>query len=255
MSMVVVEKTNEIGQLPKTTWDYYDRFSIEQERDLKEHVRKYILDSLSSVLPAQRVIELITEYKVRKTEVCIIEDTKTFVKRDPAARNDLIATWRSYLSLKAVADYRISNMLHGSYTSDEDIVTDDQVAARQLSEQSKLATGVEIHPGARIGKRFTVDHGMATVLGETVIIGTDCYILQGVILGGQRIATNPTGQRHPILGNNVQIGGFARIFGSVRVGNDVVVSPHAVITEDIPTGSRVVVRSVNQIIKTPSKFF
>ena len=95
-----------------------------------------------------------------------------------------------------------------------------------------------------------LDHGHGTVIGETCEIGDDCYLLQSVILGATGIVSIPSIKRHPSLGNNVRVGGFARIFGPVNIGDNVLISPHCVITTDIPSNSKV--RIVNQLQITTS---
>lgn len=119
--------------------------------------------------------------------------------------------------------------------------------SRSISERAKVETGVEIHPAATIARRFVVDHGMGTVIGEGVIIGEDCYILQGVVLGSLGIAYNPSGRRHPRLGDRVEVGGFARLLGPITVGDDVVVGSHALVRTDVPAGSHVAVLHQYQI--------
>lgn len=131
--------------------------------------------------------------------------------------------------------------------------------ARDISEVAKVETGVEIHPGAAIGKRFVVDHGIGTVIGETCTIGDDCYLLQGVVLGSSKISNNKAGKRHPTLGNNVQVGSFSKILGNIVVGNDVVIGAGCLITDNIPAFSKVSVFNEYQITvggeKPKNRFF
>jgi len=112
----------------------------------------------------------------------------------------------------------------------------------------KIKTGIEIHPEAENGERFVIDHGMGTVIGETCEIGHDCYILQNVILGSSRIV-GPKGKRHPSLGNNVEIGGFSRLFGPIHVGDNVKISPYSVITTDIPSHSSLIIKNTFQEVR------
>ncbi|MFC0691025.1 serine O-acetyltransferase [Paraburkholderia humisilvae] len=100
-----------------------------------------------------------------------------------------------------------------------------------------------------IGKRFILDHGVGTVVGETAVIGDDCYILGGVTLGAVGIAGNPPGKRHPVLGDRVEVGAFTRILGRVEIGDEVFIGPHCVITQDVPSGSIVTVRTSVQITR------
>ena len=125
----------------------------------------------------------------------------------------------------------------------------DKKTARKIAEFAKVKTGVEIHPASCIGERFVLDHTVGTVIGETTIIGNDCYILQNVILGARKIASNKNEKRHPIIDNNVQIGGGTRIYGAITIGDNVKISPNAIIKEPIPQNCTVLVDSNYQILK------
>lgn len=165
-------------------------------------------------------------------------DLKSFAERDPSSNHDMLYILKSYSSYHAVLIYRIAHSL---------FLNGNKLYARKLSEYGKIYTGIEIHPNANIGKYFVLDHGVGTVIGETTIIGNYCYILQSVILGSSHIANNKNGQRHPIIGNNVEIGGFVRIYGSVKIGDNVKISPGAIIKNDIPANSKIIVASNYQI--------
>jgi len=172
----------------------------------------------------------------------LLSDAQTYAARDPASSGDPMVIVSAYTSFSAVVHYRLAHALwlKGEATSDS-----FRVLARRLSERGKLHSGADIHPGAVIGKRFVLDHAFGTVIGETTEIGDDVYILGGVTLGAQGISANPSGKRHPTLGDRVQVGAFARILGPVILGDDVFVCPHAVVTKDIPSGMRVSI--VNQL--------
>jgi serine O-acetyltransferase len=103
--------------------------------------------------------------------------------------------------------------------------------ARMISQISRFFTGIEIHPGATIGKGFFIDHGMGVVIGETAVIGDNCLIYQGVTLGG---TGKDKGKRHPTLGNNVMVGSGAKVLGPFRVGDNVKIAANAVVLEAIP---------------------
>jgi serine O-acetyltransferase len=124
--------------------------------------------------------------------------------------------------------------------------------ASLVSSRGKMLSGAELHPRCSIGKRFVLDHGVGTVFGETAVVGDDCYVLGGVTLGAIGIAANPCGKRHPTIGNRVQIGAFARIFGCVNIGDDVFIGSHCTVTSDVPAGSKVALRSCVQIVKPRS---
>lgn len=125
--------------------------------------------------------------------------------------------------------------------------------ARLLTEQAKVSTGIEIHPAAKIGGSFVIDHGYGVVIGETATIGNNCYILQGVTLGGTKITKKITGKRHPSIGNNVEIGGFSKVLGNITVEDNVFIGPNCTITENIACNSAVKNKTTNLIIKTVNK--
>ncbi|HBJ6608763.1 TPA: serine acetyltransferase, partial [Salmonella enterica subsp. enterica serovar 6,8:d:-] len=139
------------------------------------------------------------------------DDLYALSEKDPAGRQDLNYIAITYSSYFAVLSYRISHFLY-----DNGLFLDANI----ISENAKIKTGIEIHPAAIIGKRFVVDHGTGTVIGETSIIGEDCYILQSVIIGSSNIANNPIGKRHPVIGNNVEIGAFVNLLGNIKIGNN-----------------------------------
>jgi serine O-acetyltransferase len=109
--------------------------------------------------------------------------------------------------------------------------------ARFFCELSRFITGIEIHPGAKIGKRLVIDHGMGVVIGETAVVGDDCIIFHGVTLGGMRF--EPI-KRHPTIGNKVIIGTGAKVLGPIHVHDQARVGANAVVTEDVPAGVTVV---------------
>lgn len=170
----------------------------------------------------------------------VAEDLQAYADRDPAScgRSELIL--ETYASFKAVLFHRLAHQvwLHGGLPLREMI-------AHRLANAGKLQSGVEIHPAARIGRRFVLDHGFGTVIGETCEIGDDCYLLSGVTLGAAGIADNPGGKRHPTLGNGVEVGAGARILGAIHIGDHAFVSPACVITRDVPANARVSI--VNQL--------
>jgi len=148
-------------------------------------------------------------------------DIASVKERDPAARNafEIILT---YSGLHAVLAYRVSHWFykHKLFT-----------IARVISQAARFLTGIEIHPGAKIGKGFFIDHGMGVVIGETTEIGDNCLIYQGVTLGG---TGKERGKRHPTLGNNVMVGAGARVLGPIKIGNNVKVAAGAVVLEPVP---------------------
>jgi len=177
------------------------------------------------------------------------EDLNTLTKKDPAAHNDALYVLQTYTSFKAVLHYRIAHSILSI-----DLPTCFEPLrnhyASALTNRGKLLSGADIHPAAKIGRRFVLDHGFGTVIGETTEIGDDCYLLGSVTLGASGIASNPSGRRHPSIGHRVEIGAFARIFGRIQIGDDVFIGPHCVIKEDVPSCSSVTVRTALQVEST-----
>jgi len=155
------------------------------------------------------------------------EDIRVVFDRDPAARSTL-EVMLAYPGLHAVWIHR---MAHGLWRWRLKLL------ARLLSQLARWLTGIEIHPGARIGRRFFIDHGMGVVIGETAEIGEDCTLYHGVTLGG---TTWLKGKRHPTLGNNVVVGAGAKILGPIVIGENARVGSNSVVVKDVPEGATVV---------------
>jgi len=155
------------------------------------------------------------------------DDVKSIMERDPAARSTL-EVLLCYSGLHAVWAYRFNHWLwnHGL-----------RLLARLLSQAARLATGIEIHPAAQIGRRLFIDHGMAVVIGETSILGDEVTLYQGVTLGG---TGKEKGKRHPTIGNGVAIGAGAKVLGNIRIGDNCRVGAGSVILRDVPHDSTVV---------------
>ena len=157
----------------------------------------------------------------------IIEDIRAYKRNDPAARSALEIILL-YNGLHATIDYRIAHWLHRHGC---------RFLARAISQWSKMWTGIEIHPGAHIGRRLVIDHGTGIVIGETAEIGDDCLLYQGVTLGG---TGKDVGKRHPTIGNNVLIGTGAKVLGPLRIGDNSRVAANSVVLRDIPPDSTAV---------------
>lgn len=155
------------------------------------------------------------------------EDIRSVKRRDPAAKNtlEIILT---YSGLHAVAAYRVSHYFYNKKM---------YLTARAISQIARFFTGIEIHPGAKIGKGLFIDHGMGVVIGETTEIGDNCLIYQGVTLGG---TGKDKGKRHPTLGNNVMVGAGARVLGPFKVGDNSKIAANAVVLESVPPNSTAV---------------
>ncbi len=157
-----------------------------------------------------------------------LKDTiRAYQARDPAARSAL-EVLLLYPGLKAVRSHRRA---HWCYTHGLHFL------ARLISQASRRRTGIEIHPGATIGKRLVIDHGMGLVIGETAEIGDDCLIYHGVTLGG---TGKDVGKRHPTIGNNVLIGTGAKVLGPITIGSGSRVAANSVVLKDIPENSTAV---------------
>ena len=148
-------------------------------------------------------------------------------KSDPAARGFLEVLFL-YQGLHALIAYRIANFLYRTHL---------YFFARLLSQVSRFFTGIEIHPGAKIGHGLFIDHGMGVVIGETAVIGDNVLLYQGVTLGGTGVEK---GKRHPTIGNNVVIGAGAKVLGNITVGDNSYVGANAVVIKDVPANSTVV---------------
>ena len=141
--------------------------------------------------------------------------------RDPAARSRA-EVYFLYAGFKAVRAYRRANWFYRH---------DMKFIARMISQRARRRTGIEIHPGAKIGKNLFIDHGMGVVIGETTEIGDNCTLYQGVTLGG---TGKDHGKRHPTLGDNVLIGAGAKVLGPFRVGDNARVAAGAVVLNEVP---------------------
>jgi len=157
----------------------------------------------------------------------LIADFKIIFERDPAARNWLEVIL-CYPGLQALVLHRFSHWLYNLGLP---------VIPRLISHLGRFFTGIEIYPGATIGKSVFIDHGMGVVIGETAIIGDYCLIYQGVTLGG---TGKHGGKRHPTVGENVVIGGGAKVLGNILIGSNVRIGAGSVVLKDVPSDSTVV---------------
>ena len=151
----------------------------------------------------------------------------SIMERDPAARSRL-EVYFLYSGFKAVRAYRKSNWFFRHNM---------KFIARFISQRSRHKTGIEIHPGATIGRGLFIDHGMGVVIGETTEIGDHCTIYQNVTLGG---TGKDTGKRHPTLGNNVLVGAGAKVLGPFRVGDNARIAAGAVVLSEVPANATAV---------------
>lgn len=157
----------------------------------------------------------------------LVEDVSCVFERDPAARSR-IEVLLAYPGVHALLLHRIAHRCwRGGW----------RLLARLLSHGARLLTGIEIHPGAEIGRRFFIDHGTGVVIGETARVGDDCTLYHGVTLGGTSWSQ---GKRHPTLGNGVMVGAGAKILGPLNIGDKAMVGANSVVIRDVPAGRTVV---------------
>jgi len=154
-------------------------------------------------------------------------DIRAAMERDPAAASYVEVIF-TYSGIHAIVFYRAAHALHKLSVP---------VVPRLLSQMARWLTGIEIHPGAEIGKGLFIDHGMGVVIGETSIIGDNATLFQGVTLGG---TGKEKGKRHPTLGNNVVVGAGAKVLGNIKIGDNVIIGANSVVIRDVPEDSTVV---------------
>ncbi len=157
----------------------------------------------------------------------IKEDIQTVFERDPAAQS-WVEVLLCYPGIHALIAHRMAHYLHGHRYF---------LLARLISQISRFFTGIEIHPGAKIGRRFFIDHGTGVVIGETAEIGDDVTLFQGVTLGG---TGKEKGKRHPTIGNGVMVSTGAKVLGSIQVGDNAKIGAGAVVLQNVPPNTTVV---------------
>jgi serine O-acetyltransferase len=165
--------------------------------------------------------------KLALISIFFYADIKAAQKIDPAAKS-FLGIILLYPGLHALIYYRMAHFFYRARLF---------LLARFISQIARSFTGIEIHPGARIGKRFFIDHGLGVVIGETAIVGDDVLLYQGSTLGGTGIVK---GKRHPTIGNNVVIGAGAKVLGNIVIGDNSYIGANAVVVKDVPPNSTVV---------------
>jgi len=157
----------------------------------------------------------------------IREQVQTIFREDPAAKS-IIEIFFCYPGFHAILLHRLAHRLYRA---------DVPLLPRMISQLSRTLTGIEIHPGAKIGRRFFIDHGMGVVIGETAEVGDDCLLYQGVTLGG---TGKEKGKRHPTLGSHVVVGAGAKVLGNIQIGDHVKIGAGSVVIKSVPGHSTVV---------------
>jgi len=155
------------------------------------------------------------------------EDITTFKEKDPAVKSTLEVIC-CYPGLHAIWGYRVANRLYRARF---------YFLARLISQICRFFTGIEIHPGARIGRRFFIDHGMGIVIGETAVLGNDVVLYHGVTLGG---TGKEKRKRHPTLGDGVLVGAGATVLGNIKIGDRAKIGAGAIVLENVPDGGTAV---------------
>lgn len=157
----------------------------------------------------------------------MFDTAKSIQKRDPAAKS-LLEVILLYPGYHALLLHRVAHALYRLHL---------YFLARLISQIARTLTGIEIHPGAQIGKRLFIDHGMGVVIGETAIIGDDCLIYHQVTLGG--MSANDE-KRHPTLGNNVMVGTGAKVLGNIHIGDNVKIGANCIVIKDVEAGKTII---------------
>lgn len=176
----------------------------------------------------------------------ILNDIDAVIARDPATKTRTEAMLCS-AGLHAILFYRFNHYLWSK---------NFKLTSRVLAQVARFLTGVEIHPGARIGSGFFIDHGMGVVIGETTEIGNNVTLYHGVTLGGSTVFSKKgknTNKRHPTLGNNVIVGAGAQVLGPIKIGNDAKVGANAVVLKDVPAFQTVVGVPAHHVEKAQKK--
>lgn len=166
----------------------------------------------------------------------LYQDAKNIMQKDPAARN-ILEVIILYPGFHILIFHRIAHFLYRYKLF---------FLARLISQIGRFFTGIEIHPGAKIGKRLFIDHGMGIVIGETAEVGNDCTIYHQVTLGGTGKDKN---KRHPTVGNNVMIGAGSKVLGPIKIGNNVKIGAGAVVIHEVEDNTTVVGTPIDRVIK------
>ena len=181
-----------------------------------------------------RAISYKLQAELLEAKMFLIDDIKVVFERDPAATNPIEVIFM-YPGLHAILLHRLAHLLWIIPVPVLNWVT--KFLARMISAFSRFLTGIDIHPGAKIGKGFFIDHGMGVVIGETAEVGNNVLLYQGVTLGG---TGKDKGKRHPTLGNDIVVGAGAKVLGPIKIGDDVKIGAGSVVIHPVPPHSTVV---------------
>lgn len=215
-----------------------------QESDLVASLKAQTHAALWECCPPAFIKKVICLNSFTALHHLMLEDAVAFAEKDPAANKNVLLITQTYSSFKVLLHYRLAHYISKNFDDDLSIFY-----ASMISNRGKSLSGADIHFKSQIGKRFVLDHGYGTVIGETAIIGHDCYFLGGITLGSKGIANNHSERRHPRVGNFVEIGACTRIFGDVSIGDYSFIGPFCVICKDVDFGSRIIVTTTHQVEK------
>lgn len=213
--------------------------NILDPRPERIEVQDYIvrLASMALQIPCIGMSPLQRDAAIDAIMATALEDLHAYHQRDPSVRHKTASCLASpHSTYFAVLAYRIANHLIETTGDRHDSPSVEN--AMRISFYARSQTGIEIHPEAHVGRRFVIDHGWGTVIGQTAAIGDDCYLLNDVTLGGRSVANASDGKRHPTIGNRVQICARAKVFGPIFVGDDCFIGPDVTITTDVAAGMR-----------------
>ncbi|QIH33421.1 serine acetyltransferase [Sphingobacterium sp. DR205] len=204
--------------------------------------------TLKGAIQNKMKFKLLNESALEGISKNLLLDLNARVLQDPTA----ISTTYIYTisrSFKAIFFYRLANYLY--CLDSEDLFF--KSCAYRLSEYATARTMIEIHPQAKIGHSFVIDHGVNTLIGATCEIGNNCTFLNNIVLGSKKITYNENKKRHPTIGDNVHISSGAKIFGAICIGNNVIIGPDCVITENIPNDKIVKLKKTQMVISSVKK--
>ncbi|KAB2676074.1 serine O-acetyltransferase [Brucella tritici] len=235
----------------KSTHDALGKTAVDSNVDLAGEEYVIRLAALAIETPCIDLSPLDRDGLINAILPLAIDDLQAYHQRDPSVRHKPLACLASpHATYFAVLAYRIAHHLITFHNNNRERHPVEN--AMRLSFYARSQTGTEIHPEAEIGRRFVIDHGWGTVIGQTTKIGDDCYVLNDVTLGGRAVANAPDGKRHPTLGNNVQICARAKIFGPVTIGDNCFIGPDVTVTTNVASGTRVL-NSLEGVGSKPSQ--